>query len=113
MMAEESPKVRTELALKLWKLLEAQSVIDIFHYNTLLSVHVENGHPFTVEDTLADMRVRNLAPNRATFQKIIDNYGRVGDLDGLARTLEIMKENRITFNEKMYNSLITAYAVAG
>lgn len=113
MMAEESPDVRTELALKLWKVLETQSVIDIFHYNALLAVHVENGHPFSVEDTLADMKLRNLEPNRATFQKIIDNYGRNGDLNGMARTLGIMKENRIALNEKMYNSLITAHVLAG
>lgn len=112
-MAEEEPTVRTKLALKLWKSLESKAKVDIAHYNMLLGVFLENGHPISAEEALADLKSRNLEPNRATFQKIISNYGERGDLVGLAQTMEIMKDRGMTLNDRMYNALILAHGLAG
>lgn len=63
-MVEEKPETRTRLVQTLWKLLQPREVIDISHYNALLGVYVENEHPFSVDEILADISSRGLTPNR-------------------------------------------------
>lgn len=112
-MSEETPEYRMKLAGQLWESLELRSVVYISHVNAMLAVRVQNKQPFTVEETLDDIKMRNMSPNRDTFQQILDNYSLAGDLNGVERTLEIMKARRIMFNTKIYNSLILAYGFGG
>lgn len=113
LLVEETPDTRAKLAHDLWKSLESGCVVDISHYNALLAVNVENEQPVSLEKTLAELKSRNLAPNRATFQRLLDYYARQGDLDGLTRTMEVMKTQEIPLNDTMYNSLILAHGFAG
>lgn len=113
LLVEETPQERAKLTQGLWKTLQSKYVIDISHYNAFLAVNVQNEQPISLEDTLADLKSRNLIPNRATYQNIIDSYSRQGDLNGLARTMEAMQNEKISLNNTMYNSMILAYGLAG
>lgn len=112
-MSEEPPEARLELARRLWGSLESRHDVDIAHYNALLGVYVENEKSFSVEEILADVASRKLKANCVTFQRIIENYSRDGDLKSLERTLAIMQKQRISPNVNIYNSLILAHGVAG
>lgn len=112
-MVGEMPKARAELVQELWKSLENNCIVDISHYNALLAVHVENEQPISLEATLADLESRKLVPNRATYQKLLDNYGRRGDVDGFADTMKVMMAQKIPLNDKIYNSMIMVHGFAG
>lgn len=112
-MSDESPAVRIELAQQLWESLRSRYHIEISHYNAMLRVRVENEQPFSLEEILHDLESRKLKPNVATFEQIVRNYSRDGDLYGVNRTLDTMKENHIDLSRGIYNSLILAHAAAG
>lgn len=112
-MSEEKPETRVQLTRQLWESLEKQHVIGIAHYNALLGVYVENEHSFSMEETLTDLKARNLYPNHFTFQRIVENYGRNGDMDGVEKAVAVMEENQVKVNNYTYNSLILAYGLAG
>lgn len=113
LLVEETPKERVKLARELWKTLESKSSLDTSHYNAFLSIRVQNEQLISVDEVLEDMKARKLIPNRATFQSIVDSCSRRGDLDGLARTMEVMKAHKVSLNSTMYNSLILAHGLAG
>lgn len=112
-MVEETPDARSKLVQELWKSLESTCAVDISHYNALLAVNVENEQPISLEKTLAELESKKLAPNRATFQRLLDNYSRQGDLNGITGTMEAMKVRQISLTDTMYNSLILAHGFAG
>lgn len=93
--------------------MENKCAFDISHYNAFLDVCVQNEQPITLSKTLIDLQQKQLMPNRATFQIIIDNYSRQGDLDGLSNTLKVLKTRKFTINDAIYNSTILAYGYAG
>lgn len=112
-MPEEMPKVRVVLALRVWKLMDRQNIIDISLYNGLLKVYVDNAEPFTLDGALKDVKSRNLSPNQATFEAILDNYSQMGDLEGVHKTMESIKCHEIALSRKMYHSLVLAHSFAG
>lgn len=63
-MTMECPRVRTQLAQRLWKTLQSRTVVDISHYNALLNVYVQNEHSFTLDGVLTELKEYRLTPNR-------------------------------------------------
>lgn len=112
-MSEETPETRMKLALQLWNLLENRSLVDIHHFNALLDVRIENKQLFSLKETLADIKSRNLEPNELTFKALVGNYCRVGDLDGVEKTLVASKERGFDLEENSYNWLILAHGFGG
>lgn len=112
-MSEETPETRAKLTRQLWESLENRYAIGIQHYNELLGVYIENEQSFSLEETLEDIESRNLHPNHLTYQRIIESYGRNGDLDGVEKVLAVLKERRLRLNEHIYNSLILAHGLGG
>ena len=60
------PTGRTEMAMGFWRTLESTPglSLDVSHYNTLLKVHLDNGHAFSPTEFLAWMEEKGVAPNR-------------------------------------------------
>lgn len=65
LVPEELPEFRTTLVQDIWKTLGKLNVsMDISHYNALLRVYLENEHPFSPTEFLADLESKGIEPNR-------------------------------------------------
>ncbi|KAG4079720.1 hypothetical protein HA402_006753 [Bradysia odoriphaga] len=83
--------------------------MDITHYNALLRVYLENEHPFSPTEFLADLEAKGIEPNRVTYQSLISRYCQEGDMDGATKTLEFM----LPINENVFSSMIMGHSEAG
>ena len=110
----ELPAVRSELVSKIWSLLQKKKMpLTTVHYNALLRVHLENGHKFSAEEVLADMRQQGAGPDKETYQCLISRHCQDGDIEGAHKVLMMMKTQGITINENIFNSLILGHGEAG
>ncbi|XP_054742086.1 leucine-rich PPR motif-containing protein, mitochondrial [Anastrepha obliqua] len=113
LVPEEMPEVRTALVQEIWKTLNVLNVaMDISHYNALLRVYLENEHPFSPTEFLAEIESKNIEPNRVTYQRLIARYCQQGDIDGATRILEFMRSKNLPVNENVFNSLILGHSQA-
>lgn len=68
LLAHEHPETRTALVQKIWQtLIDRKVSIDVSHYNSLLRVYLENEHPFSPTQFLADLEANGVEPNRLVF----------------------------------------------
>lgn len=113
LVPEELPEVRTALVQDIWKTLNNLKVpMDISHYNALLRVYLENEHPFSPTEFLAELEAKGLEANRVTYQRLIQRYCQAGDIDGATRILEFMREKQHPVNEYVFNALILGHSQA-
>uniref|UniRef100_A0A182VTL9 Pentacotripeptide-repeat region of PRORP domain-containing protein n=1 Tax=Anopheles minimus TaxID=112268 RepID=A0A182VTL9_9DIPT len=113
LVPEELPEVRTALVQEIWKTLKNLNVaMDVSHYNALLRVYLDNEHPFSPTEFLADMQSLGIEPNRVTYQRLISRYCQQGDIDGATRILEFMREKQLPVNEYVFNALIMGHSQA-
>lgn len=105
--------MRTALVQDIWKTLNNLKVpMDISHYNALLRVYLENEHPFSPTEFLAELESKGLEANRVTYQRLIQRYCQAGDIDGATRILEFMREKQHPVNEYVFNALILGHSQA-
>ena len=108
------PSVRSSMVSKIWNLLETKKIpLTTVHYNALLRVHLENGHKFSPEQVLEDMKSHGAAPDKETFQCLISRHCQEGDIEGASKVLQMMKSQGIKVNENIFNSLILGHGEAG
>ncbi|XP_052899073.1 leucine-rich PPR motif-containing protein, mitochondrial [Anopheles moucheti] len=113
LVPEELPEVRTTLVQEIWKTLKNLNVaMDVSHYNALLRVYLDNEHPFSPTEFLADMQSLGIEPNRVTYQRLISRYCQQGDIEGATRILEFMREKQLPVNEYVFNALIMGHSQA-
>ncbi|XP_049288081.1 leucine-rich PPR motif-containing protein, mitochondrial [Anopheles funestus] len=113
LVPEELPEVRTALVQEIWKTLKNLNVaMDVSHYNALLRVYLDNEHPFSPTEFLADMQSLGIEPNRVTYQRLISRYCQQGDIEGATRILEFMREKQLPVNEYVFNALIMGHSQA-
>ncbi|XP_069704273.1 leucine-rich PPR motif-containing protein, mitochondrial [Periplaneta americana] len=113
LVPEASPEVRTQLVNEIWKTLENIGVpMDVSHYNALLRVYLENEHPFSPTEFLANLEHKGVEPNRVTYQRLIARYCQQGDIEGATRVLEFMREKQLPVNENVFNALIMGHSQA-
>ncbi|XP_035911020.1 leucine-rich PPR motif-containing protein, mitochondrial isoform X2 [Anopheles stephensi] len=113
LVPEELPEVRTALVQEIWKTLQNLNVaMDVSHYNALLRVYLDNEHPFSPTEFLADMQSLGIEPNRVTYQRLISRYCQQGDIEGATRILEFMREKQLPVNEYVFNALIMGHSQA-
>lgn len=114
LVPDELPEVRTKLVQEIWNtLLKLKVPVDISHYNALLRVYLENEHPFSPTDVLAELEAKGIVPNRVTYQRLIARYCQVADIEGATRILEFMKEEQLPVNEHVFNALIMGHSNSG
>nr|XP_040237035.2 leucine-rich PPR motif-containing protein, mitochondrial [Anopheles coluzzii] len=113
LVPEELPEVRTALVQEIWKTLKNLNVaMDVSHYNALLRVYLDNEHPFSPTEFLADLQSKGIEPNRVTYQRLISRYCQQGDIEGATRILEFMREKQLPVNEYVFNALIMGHSQA-
>ncbi|XP_029714531.2 leucine-rich PPR motif-containing protein, mitochondrial [Aedes albopictus] len=113
LVPEELPEVRTALVQEIWKTLNNLNVaMDVSHFNALLRVYLDNEHPFSPTDFLADLKAKGIEPNRVTYQRLISRYCQEGDIDGATKILEYMREKQLPVNEYVFNALIMGHSQA-
>jgi len=86
--------------------------MDISHFNALLRVYLENEHPFSPTEFLANLEHKGIEPNRVTYQRLISRYCQQGDIEGATRILEFMREKQHPVNENVFNALIMGHSQA-
>ena len=64
---------------------------DVRHYNALLKVYLENGHPFDPEDFLLIISEDGIEMNEETYSLFVQRYCQTGNVGDAMRTLEFMK----------------------
>ena len=113
-MDQEIPSVRVSMVGRIWDLLKKKKIpLSTVHYNALLRVHLENGHKFTPEQVIEEMKTNGASPDKETFQCLISRYCQDGNIDGASRVLQMMKSQGIKVNENIFNSLILGHGEAG
>jgi len=111
---QEIPSVRVSMVGRIWDLLKKKKIpLTTVHYNALLRVHLENGHKFTPEQVIEEMKTNGASPDKETFQCLISRYCQDGNIDGASRVLQMMKSQGIKVNENIFNSLILGHGEAG
>jgi len=111
---QEMPSVRSSMVSKIWSMLQSKGIpTTVVHYNALLRVHLENGHKFSPDQVLEDMRVQGVTPDKETFQCLISRHCQEGNIDGASKVLQMMKAQGIKVNENIFNSLILGHGEAG
>ncbi|XP_058057678.1 leucine-rich PPR motif-containing protein, mitochondrial [Anopheles bellator] len=113
LVPEELPEVRTALVQEIWKTLKRLNVaMDVSHYNALLRVYLDNEHPFSPTEFLAELQSNGIEPNRVTFQRLISRYCQQGNIEGATKILEYMREKQLPVNEYVFNALIMGHSQA-
>merc|ERR1719318_1126498 len=111
---QEMPSVRSSMVSKIWSMLQSKGIpTTVVHYNALLRVHLENGHKFSPDQVLEDMRVQGVTPDKETFQCLISRHCQEGNIDGASKVLQMMKAQGIKVNENIFNSLILGHGESG
>lgn len=114
LVPEELPEMRTALVKEIWNTLNRLNIpMDISHYNALLRVYLENEHPFSPVDFLAELESKGIEPNRVTYQRLISRYCQDGNIDGATKILHYMREKQISVNENVFNALIVGHSKTG
>jgi len=110
-LVDASPRRRVAAAQRLMADFREKGVnLDISHHNALLGVYLENEHPFDPAGFLAELGV---APNRITYQRLLQRYCQIGDMDGASKIQKIMEQNGIESRVAVYESLIMGHGRAG
>jgi len=65
-------------------------LLDVEHYNALLSVYLENGHAFSHEHMLLRLKKNGVKANKETFRALLDRYCQLGDMDGASNMLKVL-----------------------
>ncbi|KAG4067627.1 hypothetical protein HA402_005399 [Bradysia odoriphaga] len=78
-----------------------------------IRVYLENEHPFSPTEFLADLEAKGIDPNHVTYQRLISRYCQEGDMDGATKILEFMREIQLPINENVFSSLIIGDSAAG
>lgn len=86
--------------------------MDVSHFNALLRVYLDNEHPFSPTEFLADLKAKGIEPNRVTYQRLISRYCQEGDIEGATKILEYMREKQLPVNEYVFNALIMGHSQA-
>lgn len=114
LVPEELPETRTALVKEIWNTLNRLNIpMDISHYNALLRVYLENEHPFSPVEFLAELESKGIEPNRVTYQRLISRYCQVGNIDGATNILHYMREKQMSVNENVFNALIVGHSKTG
>ncbi|XP_022646972.1 leucine-rich PPR motif-containing protein, mitochondrial-like [Varroa destructor] len=109
---ECSPEARTALTETVWKLANPKQ-LDISHYNALLQAYLENNTAFDPQTFLVQLKDAGVAPNRVTYQRLIQRFCDVGDVAGASKVIEFMKSERIPVSERVFNALIKGHVLTG
>uniref|UniRef100_A0A915K6F1 Pentatricopeptide repeat-containing protein n=1 Tax=Romanomermis culicivorax TaxID=13658 RepID=A0A915K6F1_ROMCU len=79
-----SSQRRIDLLHKVWDMLQERNFkFDVSHYNTLITLYLENDHDFLPINFLATLEKNAVEPNRVTFQRLIRRFAQMGDLGGV------------------------------
>ena len=62
------------------------------HYNALLSVYIENGHPFCPEHIQSRLKRAGVAADRDTYENLMTKYCQDGSMEGANRILATMRD---------------------
>lgn len=84
--------------------------MDVSHFNALLKVYLENDFNFSPNDILAEMEKTKCEPNRVTYQRLIRQHCKVGDMDGATRVLEYMRDKELPITVSIFNALILGHS---
>ena len=108
-----SSQERNKLSDKVWSfLIQKNFTPDQSHYNALLNVYLENDYSFDPQKFMTDMINSGIELNRVTYQRLMSRYCKIGDIEGAANILEIMKSKNMPINENVFHSLIVGYSRA-
>ncbi|XP_023247961.1 leucine-rich PPR motif-containing protein, mitochondrial [Copidosoma floridanum] len=112
-MIRESIETRQSYVNRVWDVAKSLNVpMDVSHYNALLLVYLDNDTDFSPLEILVELKEKNITPNRVTFQRLIEQYCKKGDIAGATKILEHMSEHDIPLNESIFNSLILGHSSA-
>ena len=82
------------------------------HYNALLNVYLENEQDFSPAEILLEMSNNDIEPDDLTYEYLITQYCRKGDIAEANKILSYLKENEIPINENIFNAFIIGNAEA-
>jgi len=114
LMRKIRPEERTQMLNETWKLLKSLGMeFKITHYNAWLRVSCENKAPVSAAEFLTEIESQNIAPNRLTYQLLIDKYCEDGDIVGASKILEHMKDIDLPVTYVVFHALIKGHMHQG
>ncbi|KRY43047.1 Leucine-rich PPR motif-containing protein, mitochondrial [Trichinella spiralis] len=110
-LADALPPERLKLFEDLWELLPGYGVqYKVEHYNARIVVYNENGKQFSCEDMLKEMEEAGIEPSRYTFELLVHQCCKQGNIEEAMKMVELMKEKKMSLNERIFASLIYGYS---
>lgn len=94
------------------KMRELKFPISVFACNQLLLLYSKHDRK-KISDVLLLMERENVKPTRGTYQFLIHSKGLAGDITGMEKIVEIMKEEGIKLDPEIQASLAWYYIRAG
>ncbi|KRY72826.1 Leucine-rich PPR motif-containing protein, mitochondrial [Trichinella pseudospiralis] len=110
-LADALPPERLKLFEDLWELLPNYGVqYKVEHYNARIVVYNENGKQFSCEDMLKEIEEAGIEPSRYTFELLVHQCCKQGNIEEAMKMVELMKERKMSLNERIFASLIYGYS---
>lgn len=110
LMSDELPEMRNELMVEVLDTLKSLGIkFDVSHFNAILKAYLENEYKFNPVEFLSEMERLSIIPNRVTYQRLIEGFCQIGDMEGARKILQYMKEKDISISEKVFNSLVMGH----
>ncbi|KAL1202514.1 Pentatricopeptide repeat-containing protein [Cardamine amara subsp. amara] len=94
------------------KMRELKFPTSVFACNQLLLLYSKHNRR-KIADVLLLMEKENIKPSRATYQFLINSKGLAGDITGMEKIVETMKEEGIELDPELQASLAMYYIRAG
>ncbi|KRY22114.1 Leucine-rich PPR motif-containing protein, mitochondrial [Trichinella patagoniensis] len=105
-LADALPPERLKLFEDLWELLPGYGVqYKVEHYSARIVVYNENGKQFSCEDMLKEMEEAGIEPSRYTFELLVHQCCKQGNIEEAMKMVELMKEKKMSLNERIFASL--------
>ena len=97
---------RIEEGLEYLKSLISQSTLNIYEYNSYISVLIDNNRIKEAYNLFSDLKKKNIEPNHFTFHELIANSMKIGDLEEVDRLFQEMRDFGLEPDTKLFKSLL-------
>lgn len=108
------PSLRTELAKKIWLIINKMKVQPNIHlHNELLEIYLQNEHPFAWTEVMNEIRTHRLEPDQRTYELIFERLCRFESMQEAFKFIDGIKANGFKFTEAFYCSKMFGYTRVG
>jgi len=106
-------KILTELAWDSVKSAQIKDSLTASLYNNMILAYTFQNHDIDDKTLIESMKARGVTPNNSTYNNLVDNMCRTGQMGKALEYLEKSKDRGLPITEQLVKSLIMGHASMG